>query len=146
MKMAKRISAAVAALLVYLQPIEAQRVNLTAPGGGFITITPGTPIRLWPGQGPYLMNRWMIQVRPNAGTSGVVYLMLGVPVGKACSATNAAHLSATLSASTSASPGGSLSDPQGANGNTPADAEDMAQACVDGTQADTITVTGWHQT
>lgn len=139
--------AAVVLLLILMPLLEAERVNLTTDAGGFITITPGTPIRLHvsPGNAPYYMDRLMIQIRPTAGTPGVVYVMLGVPINQTCSASNARHLSATLTPATATSPGGSLSDPQGAPGTTVPNAEDLNLACVDGTQADTITVTGWHR-
>jgi len=137
----KRLALSLLAILFLTAPLaDARRVNVVASGGGFLTITAGTPIRL--AIKSTLVDRLFVQNRHNS--TGLVYVMLGVPAATACSATDPSQLTAELGPGTSTSPGNSLSDPQGANGNTPSDREDLAMACIDGTHSgDTVIVSYW---
>lgn len=124
------------ALAIVATPLSAERWNYQ------ITVTAGTPQRISPVLFP--IDRLMIQSR--SGNTGKVYIMLGVPVAKTCSATDTTQLSAELGPGDTLHPGGSLSDPQGANGNAPAEFEDLSLACIDGTvSGDKVIVTGWHR-
>lgn len=134
--MIKRISAVLVLLLAFVSLTEAERANFQ------ITITAGSPVRMKASK--YLVNRLFVQSR-HANT-GLIYIMLGVNPTTTCSAANAAHLTAELGPGDATHPGQSFSDPQGANGMTPADSEDLAWACVDGTVTnDVLIVSGWHR-
>lgn len=125
-----------AALLVVLPALNAERHNQQ------ITITAGTPIRVQASK--YLVNRLFVQSM--IGNTGAVYIMLGVPTTAACNASNAAHLTAQLAPATATAPGGSFNDPQGANGNSPSDVEDLSQMCLDGSHSgDVVIVSSWHR-
>lgn len=125
------------ALLLTLSPdAMADRVNLQ------ITITAGTPVRIATNR--LFVDRLSIQSKH--GNTGLVYVMLGVPAATTCDATNAAHLSGELGPGDATHPGGQFVDPQGANGMTPSDIEDLSLACIDGSHtADVVIVTFWRR-
>lgn len=129
-------SIALVTLLAVLPVLDAERRNQQ------VVITAGTPIRI--SASKYLVNRLFIQSL--AGNTGIVYVMLGVPISETCNASNALHLTAQLAAGTATAPGQSFSDPQGANGDSPSDIEDLALACLDGSHSgDSVVVSGWHR-
>lgn len=130
-------SIALLAILVVLPILDAERINTQ------IVIVAGTPVRV--SATKYLVNRLMIQSR--AANTGLIYVMMGVKSTVTCDATNTTQLSAELGPGTPAlHPGQTLSDPQGANGNSPADAEDLNQLCLDGTASgDKVLLTFWHR-
>lgn len=129
-------SIALVSLLAILPVLDAERINQQ------ITITAGTPIRV--SGSKYLVNRLFVQSR--ATNTGLIYIMMGVPTANACSASNTTQLTAELGPGSTTSPGQSFSDPQGANGNSPADAEDLGQMCIDGTvNGDRVLVSYWHR-
>ena len=133
-----RIAVALVGVLLVAPFLDAERVNQQ------ITVTAGTPIRVTTIAGTYV-NRLFIQSR-HANT-GVVYVLMGVKSATACDATNTSQLTAELGPGDATHPGGTLSDPQGANGNTPADSEDASMICIDGTNSgDVVIVSFWHQT
>lgn len=129
---------AIAALLgLFVVLLPAERLNYT------YTLTAGTAVRL--ASQKMLASRMLIQNIPMTG-GGVTIIMLGVPTGTACDSTQAAQVTAYLAPATSTAPGGSFSDPQGANGNTIADSENMQNACIDTTVTGTkVTVSFWRQ-
>lgn len=131
----KKVSAILLCLLLLALPMSAERWNKS------IVITPGTPIRIM--AQTFRVNRLLIQSKH--ASTGTVFIMLGVPASKTCNASDTSQLSAELGPGDTTHPGGSLSDPQGANGDSPSDAEDLSMACLDGTAADTVIVTGWHR-
>jgi hypothetical protein len=138
----KRLLASLIAILFVAAPLaDARRVNLVASGGGFLTITAGTPIRL--AITKTLVDRLFIEGRHGAST-GIIYVMLGVPVATTCNAADPSQLTAELAPATATAPGIAFNDPVGANGNTPSDREDLALACIDGTHTgDTVIVSYW---
>lgn len=116
--------------------LDAERVNMQ------VTITAGTPVRLTTTK--TLVNRLFIQLK--TGSSGRAFLLLGVPATTTCDATNAAQLTAELAPATATAPGGSFSDPQGANGMSPSDSEDLAQICIDGSHTgDVVVISFWRR-
>lgn len=124
----------IVALLV--APMGAERVNKQ------ITITAGTPIRI--ATLATRENRLFIQSRHS--NTGLIYIMLGVNPATTCNASSASQLSAELGPGDALHPGASFSDPQGANGNSPADYEDLSWACVDGTvNGDVVIISYWHR-
>jgi hypothetical protein len=125
-------------LVLLAPPAHAARVNL------LITfVTTNLPIRIMPQSTPE--DRLLIQSRH--GNVGLVTVLLGVPVATACSLTaTPSQISAELGPGSTLQPGGSFSDPQGANGDAPPDFEDMGMACVVGTAGDQVIVTFWGQT
>ena len=128
------------ALLLGLSLVPAVRLNAERQNMQ-VTVSAGTPVRL--ANVKTLVARLMIQSR-HANT-GLLYLMAGVPTTTTCNASSAAQLTAELGPGDSTHPGSSYSDPQGANGNTPADAEDLSQFCIDGTvTSDVAIVTYWR--
>jgi len=133
----KKICAIVISLLMFASVVGAERGNLE------FTLTAGSPQRI--ASQKYLVNRLMIQNR--AGSSqGIILVMLGVNPNVTCNASNTAHLTAELGPGDATHPGATFSDPQGANGNSPADAEDLAWACLDTTVTGTkAKVTFWHR-
>lgn len=121
--------------LVFTSIADARRVNLQ-----ITVVTAGTPVRI--SANHLLVDRLFIQSK--AGSTGTISIMLGVAVGTTCDKTNAAHLTAQLAPGTATTPGQSFSDPQGANGNTPSDREDLALACIDSTvNGDIAIVSFW---
>lgn len=132
----KKILAILAVVALFVPQAGAERVNLQ------ITITAGTPIRI--AAQKTVVNRLMLQSRH--GNTGLIYVLLGVKPTTTCNASSTSQLSAELGPGDSTHPGSSLSDPQGANGTTPPDGEDLAMACVDGTNSsDVVIVTYWKR-
>lgn len=123
----------------------AAAVQLGAERWNFqVTVTAGTAQRIATGPIPFFLDRLMIQSRSK--NTGTALIMLGVPLATPCSATSTSQLSAELGPGDTLHPGGTLSDPQGANGNPPSEVEDMRLACLDGTvSGDKLLVTGWHR-
>lgn len=122
-------------LLVILLP--AERLNYQ------YTLTAGSPVRI--ASQKMLASRLLIQNIPMA-SGGATIIMLGVPLATVCDSTQAAQVTAYLAPATTTSPGGSFSDPQGANGNTATDSEDMQKACLDTTVTGTkVVVSFWRQ-
>lgn len=123
-------------LVLLAPPAHAQRVNI------LITIaSTGVAQRIAPSRTPE--DRLLIQSRH--GNVGLITVLMGVPVTTACSltATNPSQITAELGPGDSLHPGGSLSDPQGANGIAPPEFEDLGMACVVGTAADEVIVSFW---
>jgi hypothetical protein len=134
--MTKRISAVLVLLLALASLTEAERRNMQ------VVIVAGTPVRL--ATTKTLVNRLFIQSRHS--NTGLLYLMAGVPTSQTCSAANAAHLTAELGPGDATHPGSSYNDPQGANGNSPPDVEDLQNFCIDGTvNADVAIVSYWRR-
>lgn len=109
-----KIAVLLVALMLAAPLVDAARVNQQ------ITITAGTGIRVTTIAGTYV-SRIFIQSRHS--NIGLIYVSLSVPSATACNASSASQLTAELGPGTSTSPGGSFNDPQGANGNTPSEAE-----------------------
>lgn len=120
--MTKRISIVAMLLLACASVTEAERLNFQITVGA-------SPVRI--SAVKLLANRFQIQSRH--GNSGLVYILLGVNPTTTCDASNTAHLSAELGPGDATHPGQSLSDPQGAQGNSPPDVEDLSWACIAGT-------------
>jgi hypothetical protein len=132
----KKLSSLALAVLIAAIPLSAERWNHT------ITVTAGAPIRISAGTFP--VNRLGIQARH--GNTGLIYIMLGVSPSITCNAAADGQLTAELGPGDSLHPGNYFSDPQGANGMSPSDFEDLSWACIDGTvSGDKATVTGWHR-
>lgn len=132
----KKILAILAVVTSLVAPMGAERINAQ------YTITAGTPIRV--ATQKTLANRLFIQSRHN--NTGLVYVLMGVKPTTTCDATNTAHLSAELGPGDATHPGSSLSDPQGANGGTPPDAEDVSWLCLDGSHTgDVVIVSFWRR-
>lgn len=125
-----------AIVLVFVFLLRAERVNQQ------ITITAGTAIRITTVQRTFA-NRLMIQSRHS--NTGIIYVMLGVNPNTVCSASNSAHLSAELGPGDATHPGASLSDPQGAQGNSPPEAEDLSWACIDGTVSSDVALITYYR-
>lgn len=129
-------SIALVSLLAILPVLDAERVNQQ------ITIVIGTPTRVTGSS--YLVNRLFVQSRTT--NTGLVYILMGVPASKACDISDSTQLTAELGPGSSTSPGQSFSDPQGANGDSPPDAEDLSKMCVAGTvNGDKVIVSYWHR-
>jgi hypothetical protein len=123
-------------LVMLAPPAHAERVN-------FLLTMTGSPIRI--ANTSVKVDRLMIQ---NRHTSvGLVTVFLGVPTKTTCSlaATTPSQISAELGPGDSLHPGASLSDPQGANGNPPAEFEDLGLACLLGSSGDQVIVTAWRR-
>lgn len=132
----KKLSAIFLCLLLLALPMSAERWNMQ------IVVTAGTPIRIM--TQTFRVNRLLIEARH--GNTGLIYIMLGVPGSKTCNASDTTQLSAEIGPGDASHPGGSMSDPQGANGDSPSDAEDLSMACIDGTvNGDKAIITGWHR-
>jgi hypothetical protein len=132
----KSILSLLVLVVLLAPPAHAERINL------MLTMT-GSPIRI--AAQSTKVNRLFVQARH--GNVGLVTVMLGVSTRVACnvSATNPSQISAELGPGDSLHPGQSLSDPQGATGDSPADFEDLALACVQGTSGDQVIVSAWHR-
>jgi hypothetical protein len=125
-------------LVMLAPPAHAERLNQQ------ITIVAGTPIRLAARSTP--VDRLMIQARHNpSGGNGIIYILDGVSPTKACNAADATQLTAELAPGTATSPGGSYSDPQGANGDSPPDFTDLAHMCIDGTHSGDIAIVTYYR-
>lgn len=132
----KSFFCAMLCLFVALSPIGAERINKQ------VTVTAGTPVRV--ALGTTKMNRLFLQSRHS--NTGLIYVLMGVNPTKTCDATDATQLTAELGPGDSTHPGSSLSDPQGANGNSPSDYEDASWLCVDGTHtSDVVIISFWHR-
>lgn len=128
--------AALLGLFMLLAPVHADRQNVQ------VAVTAGTPVRV--SSVKLLVNRLFIQSR--TGNTGRIYILMGVGPNTTCDATNTAQLTAELAPGSATAPGGSFSDPQGANGNTPSDAEDLNKICIDGSHtADVAIVSYWRK-
>lgn len=126
----------VALLVLCVVMLPAERLNMQ------IVVTAGTPIRI--ASQKMLASRFTIQSRHS--NTGLIYVLLGVKPTTACDATNTTQLSLELGPGDATHPGQSMSDPQGANGMTPADAEDLSWACIDGTvNGDKALITLWRK-
>lgn len=134
--MKKYFSVALSLFLLLARPAAAERINLQ------FSVVAGTPIRI--ATQSTSVNRLFIQSRH--GSTGIVYLLGGVPTGTTCNANNSSQLTAELGPGDSLHPGASLSDPQGADGNTPSDREDLATWCIDGSHTgDLVIVSFWRK-
>jgi len=128
------------ALAIAAVPLSAERFNFQ------FSVTAGTPQRISTNVLPFFVDRLMIQSRHN--NTGTIYIMLGVPLATTCNAaaTSPYQLSAELGPGDATHPGAAFSDPQGATGNAPSEAEDLTLACIDGTvSGDKVVITGWHR-
>lgn len=125
-------------LLMLAPPAHAQRVNVMIT----FAVT-GTPQRIMPQSTPE--NRMIMQSRH--ANVGLITIMLGVPTAVACSTTASApsQVTAELGPGSSLQPGGSLSDPQGADGSNPSNFEDLGLACAAGTAGDQLIVSFWQR-
>lgn len=123
--------------LIIMAPIaDAERINTQ------VTINAGTPVRLAGISTP--VNRLFIQSLHS--NTGLVYVLLGVPTATTCDATNTAQLTAELGPGDATHPGQSFSDPQGANGNSPSDYENLQTSCIDGSHTgDKVIVSFWRR-
>ena len=121
-------------LLLLAPPAHAQRVNLQITIGA-------SPVRI--ASIPTRVNRLFIQSRHS--NAGLVYILLDVPVGTTCNASDSKQLTAELGPGDSTHPGASFSDPQGANGDSPPDYEDMGNACIAGTNAGDLVIVSYYQ-
>jgi hypothetical protein len=126
-------------LILYAALVSAQTSQNNAEARfnmGFTITTSGTPVRI--AAQSLKVDRLMIQSKPS--NTGTVIVMLGVPTGTACNSSSGSQISGYLT------PGLAFSDPQGANGNAPAEYEDLQFACLDSTaNNDIIVVTGWRR-
>lgn len=129
----KRILSALASIALLVAPMGAERVNSQ------VTITAGTPIRI--ATQKTMENRILIQSRHS--NSGIIYVLMGVNPNKACNASDTSQLTAELGPGDSLHPGASLSDPQGASGNTISDAEDVSWMCLDGTNSSDVAIVSY---
>jgi hypothetical protein len=91
------------ASLLFTQPVAARRANMV------VTIAAGTPVRL--STSKLIANRILIQPIEGCSSCGVVYVMADIPSGTTPSASNAAHVAASLCAASAAAPGCTYSDP-----------------------------------
>jgi len=125
-------------LVLLAPPAHAQRVNVMIT----FAVT-GTPQRLVTQSTPE--NRLLLQSRHS--NVGLITIMLGIPTKVACStsATTPSQITAELGPGDALHPGNSLSDPQGANGSSPPDFEDLALACAAGTAGDQLIVSFWQR-
>lgn len=131
----KKLSAIFLCLLLLALPVSAERINLQIVVGA-------SPVRI--AGIKTLVNRLMIQAKH--GNAGIIQVLLGVNPSKTCNASDTSQLSAELGPGDTTHPGQSLSDPQGANGDSPSDAEDLSWACIAGTNvSDVAIITFWHR-
>jgi hypothetical protein len=133
--MTGRIAKIALVVVCFIFLLRAERVNMQ------VTVAVGTPVRL--ATQTTFANRLLIQAKH--GNTGIIQVMLGVPVGTTCDPTNPAHLTAELGPGDATHPGSTLSDPQGANGNSPPDAENLALACVSGTVNSDVAIISYYR-
>ena len=134
--MIRPLLTSVAIILCFAIAGDSERINMQ------VTITAGTPVRLAGISTP--VNRLFIQSLHS--NTGIVDVLLGVPVATPCDATNAAQLTAELGPGDATHPGQSFSDPQGANGNSPSDYENLITSCIDGSHTgDKVIVSFWRR-